>query len=59
MENMRHVGLTGRKITEGTGRIGVQAEITDIGEVIGVITEAMVIHPTSHTPNTYSGAGKT
>ena len=58
MENMTHVGLTVRKITEGTGRIGGQAETTDVEEGMGVITEAMGINPISHTPKTDSGAGK-
>ena len=55
---MRHVGLTGRKRTEGTGRIGGLAETTDIREGMGVIAETMGIHPTSHTPNIDRGAGK-
>ena len=39
--------------------IGGQAEITDSGEEMGVIVEAMVIHPTPHTPKVDSGAGIT
>ena len=30
----------------------------DVGEVTGVVAEAMGIHPTSHTPKTDSGADK-
>ena len=42
-----------------TGIIGGQAEITDSIEEIGVIAEAMGIHPTPHTPKTDRGEGKT
>ena len=40
-------------------RIRGQAEITDSGGEMRVIAEAMVIHSTSHTPKTGSGAGRT
>ena len=36
---------------------GGQSERTDSGEEMGVIAEAMGIHPTPHTPKTDSGAG--
>ena len=44
---------TGEK---GTNRTGEQADRVDIREETGVVAEAMGIHPTSHTPKTYSGA---
>ena len=39
--------------------IGGQVETSDSGEEMWVITEAMEIHPTPHTPKTDSGTGRT
>ena len=42
-----------------TDRIGEQAETLESEEKMGVATESMGIHPTSHTHTTESGVEKT
>ena len=49
----------GRDTGSETGRIGVEAERTDIREEMGVIPDAMGIHQTPHTPKKDISVDKT